>query len=51
MNGKGINQTGLIPSFVSAETFLDKKVLSILNILVKSMMMESERIRKKRGRW
>jgi len=50
MNGKGINQTELIPFFASAETFLDKKVLSILNILIESMMMESERIRKRGGR-
>ncbi len=50
MNGKGINQTGLIPFFASAEVFLDKKVLSILNILIESMMMESERIRKRGGR-
>jgi len=49
--GKGISQTGLIPFFASAGTFLDKKVLSILNILIKSMMMESKRIRKKRGSW
>jgi hypothetical protein len=50
MKGKGINPTGLIPFSASAENFFDKRVLSVLNILMESMMMEGERIRKSGGR-